>query len=85
MLNRSVPVNIGDTLPNDRTPNDEHQALVTAAHRAATVLVAAGAGRGTYAAAEPWPAELTEDDITDCRQCGRQIYGPGLCQGCQSL
>ncbi|MFJ5294455.1 hypothetical protein [Streptomyces sp. NPDC088348] len=37
-----------------------------------------------YAAApEVDAAELSADDINDCQQCGRQMYGEGLCSECK--
>ncbi|MFE5828993.1 hypothetical protein ACFQ8W_01770 [Streptomyces sp. NPDC056508] len=29
--------------------------------------------------------DYSDDDITDCAECGRQIYGSGLCKVCQEL
>jgi hypothetical protein len=37
------------------------------------------------ATAAEWPADPSDDDITDCSDCGRQIYGAGLCKVCQSV
>lgn len=36
-------------------------------------------------AASEWPAEPSDDDITDCNGCGQRIYGTGLCKDCQSV
>lgn len=35
--------------------------------------------------AAEWPAEPSDDDITDCSGCGRQVYGNDLCKQCQSV
>ncbi|WP_228981455.1 hypothetical protein [Streptomyces sp. DH12] len=43
--------------------------------------------------AEPFPEQHPQDEwpshpdelITDCAECGREIYGPGLCEECQKL
>lgn len=42
-------------------------------------------GQSFPEAAAEWPAEPSDDDITDSSGCGRQIYGEGLYKQCQSV
>ncbi|MET9436905.1 hypothetical protein [Streptomyces sp. NPDC006551] len=81
----------GSTL-NPQNLDEEHQALVLSAHRAATALVDAGPvaaplpTTGWPEDSRPeWPAAHSDDDINDCVECGRRMYGTGLCEVCQKL
>jgi hypothetical protein len=69
------------TSPQSRKPrslDDDHLELVRAAHAAATANAIPQQPKA------PW-ASHPDELITDCAECGRQIYGPGLCQECQGL
>lgn len=61
-----------------RSLDDDHLELVRAAHAAAIA-------NATPQQPKAPRASHPDDLITDCANCGRQIYGPGLCEECQRL